>query len=208
MKTLIDYNKVLKERNELLKSDNIIDDNLLSIYNNKLICDGKTIIKKRKEFIDTINIYFNEKINVLSCGVDCGKLVYKPNVDFDDIEDVFLRTINYDLISKTTNCGPHRDDFYVILNDNEAMLHGSKGQIKTLALSLILSIVDIFREIDDNLVVILDDVFGELDNTRQEQILKLLDNKYQLFITTTSINSINSEIIQKSKTIKTEREDI
>lgn len=207
LNALTDYNKVLKERNELLKQTDNIDNNLLSIYNDSLISNGKVIINKRNDFINRINKYYNNKINTLSLGKDCGKLVYKPNVSVDDIELTFLNTVNYDLITKTTNCGPHRDNFEVVLNDNEASAYGSKGQIKTLALALILSLVDIFKDIDDNIVIVLDDVFGELDFERQNQILQLLDDKYQLFITTTTIENINKEIIEKSKIIETNRKE-
>ena len=206
LNALIEYNKILKERNELLKGEEI-DNNLLSIYTNGLIKNAKVIIEKRNEFINRINDYYNSKIDSLSLGKDCGKLVYKPNVNLNDIETVFLNTINYDLYTKTSNCGPHRDNFDVLLNGNDSTSYGSKGQIKTLALALILSLIDIFKEIDDNIIIILDDVFGELDFERQNQILKLLDEKYQLFITTTTIENIDKEIIEKSKIIETGRKE-
>ena len=207
LNALMDYNKVLKERNELLKQEGNVDENLLSIYNESLINSGKVIIEKRNNLINKLNEYFNSKIEILSLGKDCGKLVYKPNVSLEDIDITFLNTVNYDLITKTTNCGPHRDDFEVLLNGNEASAYGSKGQIKTLALALILSLVDIFKENDDNIVIVLDDVFGELDFERQNQILKLLDDKYQLFITTTTIENINKDIIEKSSIIETNRKE-
>ena len=203
----MEYNKILRERNELLKDENV-DIKLLDVYNNSLITLAKSIIEKRKSFIELINQHYNDKIKELSLGKECGKLVYKPNVTNEDIDIVFMNTIKYDLVTKNTNCGPHKDDFDVLLDEKDASVYGSKGQIKTLALALILTLIDIFKKDNDNIIIILDDVFGELDFDRQNQILNLFDNSYQLFITTTTIENIYNKILEKSNVIKTFRKEL
>ena len=105
------------------------------------------------------------------------------------------------MITKTTNVGPHRDDFEIYFNDKKSDF-ASQGQQKTFVLALKLALIDVIKKINNKIIVILDDVFGELDIQRQKKLIKLLDMEYQIFITTTNIDHLNEEILKKSKIIK------
>lgn len=199
LKTLLVYNKILKERNELLKnSEGKLDNTLFKTYTDKLIECGKLIINERSEFINKVNGLINDKVLILSNGNDKCHVNYRPNVSSEEFERRIYESKDKDLLFKTTNVGPHRDDFSIYINENDASSYGSQGQIKTASLAIKLCCVDIVKEINDNILIILDDVFGELDGIRQNQILKLLNNEYQMFITTTSIKGIDENILNNS----------
>lgn len=196
---LLVYNKILKERNEILKKDKEeIDRTLLKIYTDKLIECGKIIIEGRNKFINNINNLINEKTNILSNYSDNCDIKYIPNTLVSSYEKDMINSIEKDIILKTTTVGVHRDDFIININGDLAHTHGSQGQIKTIALSIKLCCVDIIRKVTEDIFIVLDDVFGELDENRQNQILKLLINDKQMFITTTSINGIDKKILDNS----------
>ena len=130
---------------------------------------------------------------------------YLPNCEGKDLENKFFEKEKLDLITKTTNCGPHRDDFEIIFNGKEST-YASQGQQKTFVLALKLSLVDVIKEKSNRIIVILDDVFGELDVHRQKQLIKLLEMNYQIFITTTSIDSLDEDILKNSKIIKIDKD--
>lgn len=199
LSNLVTYNRVLKERNEVLKNyKEKNDEMLLKTYTDKLVECGKRIIEARESFINEINTIINTKVEVLSDNKDNSSVMYKPNVDKDDFENSINKAKERDIAFATTTVGPHRDDFDILINNKSASSYGSQGQIKTVALGIKLCCVDIVKKINDNILIVLDDVFGELDEIRQNQILKLLKEDYQMFITTTSINGIDENILNNS----------
>lgn len=204
LNSLTRYRKILKERNQLLKDiafNGSINQDLLDIYSNELIKEAKIIIKERRKFIEKINIFFKEQVKAISYGKETAELKYMPDSSEEEIEKKFKESKSLDLLSKTTNVGPHRDDFVVEFNGYEANF-ASQGQQKTFALALKLALIDILREQSEKIIVILDDVFGELDIIRQKEIIKLLKMDYQIFITTTSIEHLDSEVLNGSNVIE------
>ena len=206
MTSLTKYKKILKERNEYLKKEVNIDMILLKTYTNALVDEAKVIIEKRNYYINKLNNYFNGKINVISGDKECGKIVYKPNVNVENLSGEFQAKKQLDLITKTTNCGPHKDDFQILINDEDSSKFASQGQQRTLALALKLSQVEVIKENSDNVVVLLDDVFGELDQERQNHLIKLINYDNQIIITTTSVENLSNEVIKDSNVIKINKE--
>jgi len=207
---LNDYNKLLKMRNDYLKN-NYIDDNYLDILTNYLIEKAIIIYKTRKKFIDKLNenvskIYFNiahlKKFNIK----------YKTSINIDDISYEVLKnnlTNKFNEIRdqekkfKTTLVGPHRDDLEFYLDELNLKFYGSQGQQRIGVLATKLAEIPIFKKnIDDNPILLLDDVFSELDDTKKNNLLKYFKNDIQVIITTTDINNINKELVDKSKIIK------
>jgi len=204
LKDLIRYKKLLKERNDLLKQE-IIDSELLDIYGDELIKVGKAIVSKREEFIKSLNPYFENKENIISKKTDVGKIVYNPNTNVENYEENFKNSLQRDEITKNTNVGPHKDDFIVLINDVDCCAYGSQGQKKTVCIALKFALGEYLISKKKEIIVILDDVFSELDEIRQNQLMSLLEKGNQIFITTTSINLIEKEILNKSKIIKVEK---
>lgn len=201
---LINYKKILKQRNQLLKemSENQkYDEQLLEILTSQLITEAEKIVSARVKFVEDINNSFNRCVESISSGKEEVKIVYKPCCDVDKMWKTFEEKKKLDLITKTTNVGPHRDDFEIYFNDKKSDF-ASQGQQKTFVLALKLALIDVIKKINNKIIVILDDVFGELDIQRQKKLIKLLDMEYQIFITTTNIDHLNEEILKKSKIIK------
>lgn len=209
MNTIILYKKVLKQRNEYLKliENGInIDYVLLETYTNELVRLGEEIILTRRQFIGKLNETLNEKVMLISGSDEEAYVEYKPNCDEYNIEKAMKNNLKVDMLTKTTTCGPHKDTFTVIINKQDSSVFASQGQQKTLTLALKLALADVIKKVDSNIIIVLDDVFGELDQWRQNNILKLLETNNQIFITTTSIDSLTKEIIKNSNIINIEKE--
>ena len=207
LKSLINYRKLLKQRNEVLKVFNEkqgYDDRFLKIITNAMIDEAKTIIEERKKFIFLLNKHLFGKCDYISGEKEEAKLVYNPNCDVDNLfkESELKKTL--DRLTKTTNWGPHRDDFSILINGKEASKYASQGQQKTVALSMKLGLADLIKTQTERIIVILDDVFGELDLERQNRVLKLLTFDDQIFITTTTIDNLSEQVLKDSQIIHIE----
>src|SRR5690554_1914488 len=203
----IKYKNVLKERNEFLKSvvNEKTDDVLLDVITKGLIEYGKIIIKKRNAFVSDLNTYIKPNIKTISKEAEEIKIVYKPNTNVDNLWKTANEKKFNDLMMKTTTWGPTRDDFEILVNGHLAANYCSQGQIRTATLAIKLALAEYIKQKNERIIVILDDVFSELDNERQNQVLKLLDNNNQTFITTTTIESIDDAIKKESLVIEIER---
>ena len=204
---LTNYKKYLKERNQLLKDMNLslpYSKELLNVINSKLVEEGKKVIKYRSEFIDLINDYFKKQVENISSGRESAYIKYVPSISEENFESELKEKEKLDFITKTTNCGPHRDDFIINFNGMNSE-YASQGQQKTFALALKLALIDVLKLKTNKIIVILDDVFGELDIIRQKEIIKLIEIDYQIFITTTSIDHLDIGVLKDSNIIKIER---
>jgi DNA replication and repair protein RecF len=209
LKSSINYRKILKERNEVLKqiAEEVSKDyNLLDVYTKTLVKEAKNIIKARNEFIDLINPHIEKIAKVISNDKELVKLKYMPSVEYEKIEEVFKTNLKNDLFYKTTTKGPHRDDFEIELNGVNIANFGSQGQQRTAVLALKLALAEVISKNNSNLIVILDDVFSELDLNRQNQIISLLNNSKQIFITTTSVENLSEKILNDSFVIHVNKE--
>ncbi|MGD9605169.1 MAG: DNA replication/repair protein RecF [Bacilli bacterium] len=209
LRALLNYRKYLKQRNEFLKQTDqtkAFDELLLETITEKLIKEAKTIIFERQSFIEAINEQLKTINYEISDEKDAGKIVYLPNRQISELENAYKERRTVDLALRTTTIGPHRDDFMPLINEKSAISYASSGQQRTLSLALKLSLAEICKTKNSRLIIILDDVFSELDSNRQNQIMKYLDKGYQIFITTTSIDVLSPQIIQKSKIMKITKE--
>ena len=101
-----------------------------------------------------------------------------------------------------SHLGIHKDDLKIYMNENLADLFASQGQQRTIVLSLKIALIDLIKdEIGEYPILLLDDVLSELDQTRKNMLLDILNQKIQTFITTTSIDGINHQIVEKAKKI-------
>ena len=204
-----EYNKLLKTRNEYLKillKNSIADKNFLDIITDKLIEKAIYIYRKRKEYIDLINININNFFYMIS-GNNGLLVKYLPNIDFDSYKEEeirkklkhiykknYMKELNYGM----TIYGPHRDDLLFEYNGKDIKYFGSQGQQKLAILSFKLSEIDIFKGyIGENPVLLLDDIFSEFDLKKRNKILKIINlNNIQSIITTTDLKNINKKYIQ------------
>ena len=206
---LTEYNRLLKEKNELLKTINYDGTNLskenevmLRLYTKSLSEKAKGIIKYRKRFVDSLNIYVDESVKEITNGKETNKLEYILNVNEENIENEMMSKIKSDLFAQTCTCGPHRDDFKIYVNNKNASDYASQGQQKTVSLTIKMALAKLIAKSKGDIILILDDVFGELDEERQKDLIKLIKNEEQVFITTTSMKYINADIIKDFNLIK------
>lgn len=205
LKNLNMYNKLLKQRNMYLKTTNINANSskeYLDILTSKLIDCGEKIYLSRLKYIGLLNerigdIYF--KI----CGISDLKLEYLSDFkgfDRDNMITKYKDNLNKDIILGKTSIGVHHDDVRFKFNGYNVKDYGSEGQQKNAIIAYKLAELEIFYQVKGNYpILILDDLFSELDRFKINNILDLISDDIQTFITTTEIDKINKGILDKSK---------
>ena len=191
LETLLKYDKVLKERNNLLKSENI-NPVLLEINTKMLVELSEKIVKDRIQYVKDINDLLIKITRALT-GVN-GKLEinYKPfiapseNFQKDALE-AFKRAEERDLRQKATSIGVHREDFSISLNGRDIGQYGSQGENRIVALALKLSPYFLVKDKDKRPVVVLDDVMSELDQAHRLRLVEFVKKLDQVFITATRL---------------------
>ena len=202
---LNEYNLVLKQRNEYLKmiKNNKINYLYLDILNDKLIDLAISIYKYRIMFIEMINKYIGKIYSEISL-MDGLFIKYIPNIDisdFDQIKDTFRHkledNLDKEIIYGSTLIGPHRDDFSFKLKDNDLLLYGSQGQQKMAILALKLAEIDVFNDIcGEYPIILLDDLFSELDVEKRNKVINYLNRDMQTIVTTTDLKNIDKKLIK------------
>jgi DNA replication and repair protein RecF len=180
--TLSMYKKILKQRNALLKKLKIGDDlTFLEVINEQLMESGKKIIKTRSQFMETLNEIFTQTCQKFE--LNYAEIIYKPNTTENKFKDTLNQNIHQDLITKTTNHGPHRDDFLFLFHNKNAKQNASQGQARLLALALKIALYQTLKEDPSKKVtLLLDDVLSELDIENQERVLSLKKEAQQMIL--------------------------
>lgn len=200
LKEITAYRKLLKERNELLKLYKEENKLMLDVITNQLIEILSVVANKRIRFINLINDYLKGISNKLEC--ESIELNYLPTYDLKNINKSFENKLAYDLISKTTNIGLHRDDFEIKINDKDISSFGSEGQMRNTILAIKLAIMEIYKKENKDIILLLDDVFASIDQKRINKIMEYIKTEKQTFITTTSLFNIPDELLKEAKIIK------
>ena len=186
---LTKYNKILNQRNKLLKDIYFRPDLMetLPVWDEQLVDCGKRIIKRRKEFIEDLNEIIYDIHFKISGGKEELILKYEPNIDDIFFQDELSKAKQKDLKLTQTTVGPHRDDMLFSIDGIDIRKYGSQGQQRTSALSLKLSEIDLVKKIINNTpVLLLDDVLSELDSNRQNYLLNSISD-VQTIITCTGL---------------------
>ena len=195
LSNLVNYNKVLNQRNKLLKdiafspSEQLMQ--TLDIWDMQLVKYGSLIIKGRKSFIEKINTIISDIHSKLTGGIENIKVCYVPDVDVNDFEEEVKNSRQKDIKYKATSKGPHKDDLIFLVNDNDVRKYGSQGQQRTAALSLKLSEIELVKlVIKDTPVLLLDDVLSELDSNRQNFLINSIGD-IQTIVTCTGLEAVS-----------------
>ena len=193
------YDKIRIQKNNLLKSD-YIDETLLKVYNEQMAIAGSNIIFLRLKFLKEIERIAREKHKIISeseelkIKYDCSFL--NGDEDVETISRLFAQALEERMneeIRRGQSCvGPQRDDILFYINENEATKFASQGQQRTVVLALKLSELEIITDkTGENPVLLLDDVLAELDDIRQNFLLKSIKSGVQTIIT--SVDTIHFE---------------
>ncbi len=208
LSNLSNYNLLLRQRNEFLKIIDIHKKNdmdYLDVLDEKYINLSLNIYDYRKKYIDLVNKYIDNIFYSIT-GIKELKLVYSSNIDgFDKdlFKDKLRSNLNREIQYKSTFLGPNRDDYFFELGGKNLSLYGSQGQIRSAVLALKLAEVKLFTDVlSDTPILLLDDIFSELDITKRNNIVKYLSNEVQTIVTTTDIENIEEKIRKKANVYK------
>ena len=201
---LNNYNKIINQRNKLLKDIYFNPDlrETLNIWDSQLISYGSKIIERRRSFADQISEIIKDYHSKLSGGREDIEIKYEPNVSIEEYASKMREAQNRDVSAKMTTTGPHRDDFSFLVNGIDIRKYGSQGQQRTAALSLKLSEIELVKKITkDTPVLLLDDVLSELDSNRQNYLLDSIGD-VQTVITCTGLDDFVNDNFKIDKTFK------
>ncbi|PLW99872.1 MAG: DNA replication and repair protein RecF [Marinilabiliales bacterium] len=189
---LIKYNKILQQRNKLLKEFNKtgrFDEETLSVFSDQLVILGTKIYNARKLFIEELIPVFQQYYEFISGDREKVHLDYKSQLQEADFEKLMSTALQKDRILQYTSVGIHKDDLIFTLQGHPMKKVGSQGQQKTYLLSLKFAQYEYIKKINGlRPILLLDDVFDKLDSFRVEQIVKLVSDKEygQIFFTDTN----------------------
>ncbi len=210
---LNDYNKLLKMRNDYLKNK-YIDDNYLNILTDYLIDKSVVINKMRYKFIEKLNKNISSIYNDLA-SISNFKIIYKTSFKIDTIDKnelknnlkkEFEKQKEKEKKQKITLIGPHRDDLEFYINNDNIKNLGSQGQQRMAILAIKLAEIDIIKQYKGSYpILLLDDVFSELDKNKKNNLLKYLLEDIQTIITTTDLTNISKKIRDKAKLVEIEK---
>ena len=198
---LNDYNELLKTRNEYLKSVNLenVNKEYLDIINKQMCDKASYIYNYRNEYIDNLNKYL-VKISKNLCDKNI-KLKYVSSVNnSEELLNKLNDNLKREIILGSTLHGPHKDDFEIYIDDLDARNYGSQGQQRMCVLCIKFAELEVFNEKKKEYpILLLDDMFSELDNIKKNKIVEYLNNNIQVFITSTDINDIDKKLLKNAK---------
>lgn len=208
---LVEFQKLVKQRNAYLKQLSLKKasaDLYLDVLTQQLIAKASVVVFQRLAFMKQLEVLARPIHETLSLGREVFAVKYQTTLAVEKgmtleqlqalYEAQFQQVQKRELEQATTLVGPHRDDVIFYVNDKPVQTYGSQGQQRSTVLSLKLAEIELMREATGEYpLLLLDDVLSELDDNRQTHLIKAIENKVQTFITTTSLDGIQQQFIQK-----------
>ena len=213
------YDKIRVQKNNFLKEaakTGVLNENLLDVYNEQLSITGSNIIYIRKKYLKEIEKIAKQKHRTISdtedltIKYDCNFLSSDAEIEsIEEIQYAFLESLDERRIEEIRRCqacvGPHRDDIVFYINNQEATKFASQGQQRTIVLALKLSELDIITDkTGDEPILLLDDVLAELDDIRQNYLLKSINSNTQTIITSVDTILFEDEFLKDVQIYKIE----
>ena len=211
---LNEYNHIIKIRNDYLRKMNLDgnkDIRYLDVVNQKMIENGIKIYEYRYHIFEKINEILPKVFKKLT-NLDNLTIKYETNIDLEGLnnekvlknyENKLKSTFKNELIQGVTLIGPHRDDFSFDLNGIDMKNFSSQGQQRLAVIALKISETILFKEeTGEYPVLLLDDIFSEIDTRKRNKIIKFLLKDIQTIITTTDINDIMDELLENATIYK------
>jgi DNA replication and repair protein RecF len=208
LQNVIKYNKVLAQRNSLLKYfalNRTFDADNLMVYNEQLNTYGTKIYKDRKAFLQEFIPIFKKRYEAISNSNETVNLRYKTQLDEINFLTLLENNIERDRILQYTSVGIHKDDLSFEINAYPVKKFGSQGQQKSYLIALKLAQFDFIRkQAKVKPILLLDDIFDKLDADRVSKLISLVnsDEFGQLFISDTHKERTESVIKQCNQSYK------
>lgn len=198
------YKRTLAQRNALLKAP-YLDKKQLFVWDLRLSELADNIVRQRTSLIDLINQRLSDAYSQISGKKSSLVATYKPIVTGGNYSAGMMKKLEkdleFDLARGFTGTGPHREDFLITLNQKPIEVTASRGETRTLLLTLkIIEMELLEQKTAAKPLLLLDDVFSELDNSRRQALTKYLQ-KYQTIITTTDADIITKNFSQAAQLI-------
>lgn len=200
LQNLIEYNKILQQRNSFLKSltDNRIQDkSLLDIYNGQLIRPGTYVFEQRKSFLTHLLPLVKEFYSQIAGITEPVELTFESRLLHSSLGDLLQQYRDKDLFLQRTNAGIHKDDIDISFSGQPFKAIASQGQRKSLLFALKLAEYELLKQAKGfPPILLLDDVFEKLDENRMHNLLDkvCLQNSGQIFITDTHPQRIHAQL--------------
>ena len=212
-RTLARYNQTVTQRNALLRDlrERGGDPAQLVFWDRRLVQHGAYLVSRRQEALASLGKLAQVIHGELTNGTEGLHLRYHPSVELVDetdseavgnaFRDQLGELRQREVAAGMTLIGPHRDELRFLINDIDAGVYGSRGQQRTVALTLKLAEVDLMRsETSESPVLLLDDVLSELDAHRRHYLLESLNNgPQQAVITTTDLHVLPGTFLSRSR---------
>ncbi|MBH8555392.1 DNA replication/repair protein RecF [Nostocaceae cyanobacterium CENA357] len=210
------YNQVLRQRNAFLKqaqdsASSTQNLEQLAVWDAQLATTGTKVIRRRDRAIQRLAPIAATWHANISGSTEVLQIQYVPSVPLtqnhpEEVQLAFLTKIQQrsvaELYRGTTLVGPHRDEVELTINQTPARQYGSQGQQRTLVLALKLAELQLIEEVvKEPPLLLLDDVLAELDPSRQNQLLDAIQDRFQTLITTTHLNSFDSQWLNSSQVL-------
>ncbi|NBD33322.1 MAG: DNA replication/repair protein RecF [Cyanobacteria bacterium] len=228
---LQEYNKVLRQRNALLKTirKSLHDHDTtspvdystweqLALWDAQLAANGSRVMRRRARVMARLAPIAQRWHSRISQATEKLEIDYAPNVDWleDDPEKVQQAILDRIQLRQaaehnlgTTVVGPHRDEVEFKINETPARSYGSQGQQRTLVLALKLAELELIENVvGEPPLLLLDDVLAELDLDRQNQLLAAIEDRFQTLITTTHLSSFDQQWVKTSQILTVEKGEI
>jgi DNA replication and repair protein RecF len=228
---LQEYNRVLRQRNALLKTirkslyEDEVSSNVenstweqLALWDVQLAANGSRVMRRRARVMERLAPIAQQWHSRISKHTEQLEIAYAPNVTWLDddpqtVQQAILDRIKLRQVAEqnlgTTVVGPHRDEVEFSINETPARSYGSQGQQRTLVLALKLAELELIEKVvGEPPLLLLDDVLAELDLDRQNQLLAAIEDRFQTLITTTHISSFDQQWVQSSQILTVEKGEI
>lgn len=204
---LVKYNKILKDKNKLLKENNP-DETLLSVLDESMAPLIKTIIEERERFFDVINEYISAMYTMISGKIVDIHVNYKKCSETYEVNEKIESSRNKDFYYHYTTFGPHHDDYEFIMDGYNLNSIASQGQKRMVLIAFKFALIKyIQKQTNKTPIVLLDDILSELDKDNQERLLNVIPSSAQVIITNTDINNLKIDKEYKLIELK-EEEDV
>ena len=199
------FKKQIKLRNDYLKyllprlnEEDDIKDDMLDVLTSNFISINQKIFESRKKFIDSLSKITEQKYIALS-GENV-KIKFEYQINFKNELEFFKEKYKSDISAGSTQYGCQRDDIKFYKNDQDFETTCSQGEMRMLSLSIKLALADMLKTMKtESPVLLLDDVFSELDKNHQNRLLSVIDKSMQIIITTTDIYKIGKLALDNTK---------
>jgi DNA replication and repair protein RecF len=196
VEALFSYNKLLKERNNYLKQIQI-DKDYISALDDQMIEYSIVTLNYRYRFIDYLNRnvpkLFQDLVEESNWNIKISLESDIPRVENlrETLKTMYIQSLSKDILLKSTQIGIHKDDLVVYINDQELINIASQGQKRMMIIAMKLCLIHYIKEnIKEFPILLLDDVFSEIDESKRKRFIEFLPNVCQTIVTTTDITHV------------------